>query len=253
MALGGTLGLIVVAIFGTFVFSGIGEQFMRAAQSGGLPEGLPLTNPTYVFLTAASVNNVLFAILLALSYVVFWPLICWLSLLQPTRMLFAYSFDGLLPKFFAQTTRSGAPWVCVVVSGGASILVLLWATSNTATLYKVLAFATLIQLIAMGLVGLSGILAPKRRPELYRASSSQKTVAGIPLVQIAGLGCIATGVFLWIEFLHEPALGIAKRGEFFLWAGGTILAAVVFYFVARAVRASQGVNIDRAFAEIPPE
>jgi hypothetical protein len=105
----------------------------------------------------------------------------------------------------------------------------------------------------MALVGLSGILAPRIRPELYRASTSQKTVAGIPLVQIAGLGCIATAVFLYIEFLHESALGIAKRGEFFLWAGGTILAAVVFYFVARAVRASQGVNIDRAFAEIPPE
>jgi basic amino acid/polyamine antiporter, APA family len=253
MALGGTLGLIVVAIFGAFVFSGVGEQFIRAAQSGGLPEGLPLTNPTYIFLTGASVNNVLFAIILALSYCVFWPLICWLSLLQPTRMLFAYSFDGMLPKFFAQTTRSGAPWVCVAVSGAASILVLLWATSNTATLFKVLAFATLIQLIAMALVGLSGILAPKTRPELYRASASQKTVAGIPLVQIAGVGCIATAVFLYIEFMHEPALGIIKRGEFFVWAGGTILAAIIFYFVARAVRASQGVNIDRAFAEIPPE
>jgi APA family basic amino acid/polyamine antiporter len=253
MALGGTLGLIVVAIFGAFIFSGIGEQFIRAAQSGGLPSGLPLTNPTYIFLTGASVNNVLFAIILALSYCVFWPLICWLSLLQPTRMLFAYSFDGMLPKFFSLTTRSGAPWVCVVVSGGASILVLLWATSNQATLFKVLAFATLIQLIAMALVGLAGILAPRTRPELYRASASQKTVGGIPLVQIAGLGCIATAVFLYIEFLHEPALGIAKRGEFLLWAGGTVLAGVVFYYVARAVRASQGVNVDLAFAEIPPE
>jgi amino acid transporter len=253
MARGGILGILGVALGGWLLLSGIGEEFLRAAQSGGLPEGLPLTNPTYIFLTAASINNVLIAIILALSYCVFWPLICWLSLLQPTRMLFAYSFDGMLPKFFAQTTRSGAPWVCVVVSGGASILVLLWATSDTGALFKVLAFATLIQLIAMALVGLSGILAPKLRPELYRASSSQKTIGGIPLVQIAGVGCIATAVFLYIEFLHEPGLGIAKRGEFFVWAGGTMLAGVIFYFAARAIRASQGVNIDRAFAEIPPE
>jgi amino acid transporter len=253
MALGGVAGLVIVGIFGTFLFSGIGEEFIRAAQSGGLPSGLPLTNPTYIFLTAASINNVLIAIILALSYCVFWPLICWLSLLQPTRMLFAYAFDGMLPKFFAQTNRSGAPWVCVAFSGAASILVLLWATSNTATLFKVLAFATLIQLIAMALVGLAGIVVPKTRPELYRASASQKTIAGIPLVQIAGVGSIATAVFLYIEFLNEPALGITKRGEFVLWAGGTIVAALVFYFVARAVRASQGVNIDRAFAEIPPE
>ena len=253
MARAGVLGIAAVALGGWLLLSGIGEEFLRAAQSGGLPEGLPLTNPTYIFLTAASINNVLIAIILALSYCVFWPLICWLSLLQPTRMLFAYAFDGMLPKFFAQTTRSGAPWVCVVVSGGASILVLLWATSDTGALFKVLAFATLIQLIAMAMVGLAGILVPKLRPELYRASSSQKTIAGIPLVQIAGVGCIATAVFLYIEFLNEPGLGIVKRGEFFVWAGGTILAGVIFYFVARAIRASQGVNIDRAFAEIPPE
>jgi amino acid transporter len=253
MARGGILGIVGVALGGWLLLGGIGEEFLRAAQSGGLPAGLPLTNPTYIFLTAASINNVLIAIILALSYCVFWPLICWLSLLQPTRMLFAYAFDGMLPKFFARTNRSGAPWVCIVVSGAASILVLLWATSDLGALFKVLAFATLIQLIAMAMVGLAGILAPKRRPELYRASTSQKTIAGIPLVQIAGVGCIATAVFLYIEFLNEPGLGIVKRGEFFVWAGGTMLAGVIFYLVARTIRASQGVNIDRAFAEIPPE
>jgi hypothetical protein len=72
-------------------------------------------------------------------------------------------------------------------------------------------------------------------------------------VQIAGVGCILTAAFLYFEFLHESALGIAKRSEFFVWAGGTILAGVIFYYVARAVRKSQGVDIDRAFAEIPPE
>ena len=255
MARGGVLGMIVVAIFGTIILSSIGESFIRAAQNGNLPEGLPLTNPTYIFLTAASVNSTPFAIILALSYVVFWPLICWLSLLQPTRMLFAYAFDGLLPKSFTKTTRGGAPIVCVLISGALSILVLLWATQNQASLFKVLAFATLIQLIAMALVGLSGLLAPSRRPELYRASSSQKTLGGIPLVQVAGLGCILTAAFLWIVFLTKPALGIAAsgRGEFLLWAIGTMAAGVLFYFIARAVRASQGVNVDRAFAEIPPE
>ena len=235
MARAGVLGIAAVALGGWLLLSGIGEEFLRAAQSGGLPEGLPLTNPTYIFLTAASINNVLIAIILALSYCVFWPLICWLSLLQPTRMLFAYAFDGMLPKFFAQTTRSGAPWVCVVVSGGASILVLLWATSDTGALFKVLAFATLIQLIAMAMVGLCGhpraqaatgalprvVVAEDDRRHPARADRRASAVSRPP--------CSST-----IEFLNEPGLGIVKRGEFFLWAGGTILAGVIFYFVARA-------------------
>ena len=134
----------------------------------------------------------------------FWPLICWLSLLQPTRMLFAYSFDGMLPKFFAQTTRSGAPWVCVVVSAAPRSSCCCGRPPTRRRCSRCSLFATLIQLIAMAIVGLAGILAPKPRPELYRASASQKTIAGIPLVQIAGVGCIATAVFLYIEFLTEP-------------------------------------------------
>ena len=70
---------------------------MIAANGGGLKASFPFA-PSFMFLSAASVGNTLFAIVIAICYCVFWPLITWLSLLQPTRMLFAYSFDGMLPK-----------------------------------------------------------------------------------------------------------------------------------------------------------
>jgi hypothetical protein len=35
--------------------------------------------------------------------------------------------------------------------------------------------------------------------------------------------------------------------------GVTIALAIIYYFVAKAVRKSQGVDIDLAYAEIPPE
>jgi hypothetical protein len=38
-----------------------------------------------------------------------------------------------------------------------------------------------------------------------------------------------------------------------VWAIGTIVAGALFYAVAYSVRKSQGVNVNRAFAEIPPE
>ena len=205
-----------------------------------------------MFLSAASVGNTLFAIVIAICYCVFWPLITWLSLLQPTRMLFAYAFDGMLPKVFAQTTRSGAPWVSVIVSGAGSIAVLAWATGS-GSFFKALAYATLIQLIAMGLVGLAALVVAYRKPELYRASSSQVRIAGIPLTTIAGAGAILSCVFLWIVFLSEPKLGIVDRQGFFVWAIGTVLAGALFYAIAYSVRKGQGINVTRAFAEIPPE
>jgi APA family basic amino acid/polyamine antiporter len=251
MARAGVGGLLVVALFAAIILHSVGGEFMRGANGGGISPNFPFA-PSFLFLSAASVGNTLFAIVLAIAYCLFWPLICWLSLLQPTRMLFAYAFDGMLPKVFANTTRGGAPWVSVIVSGLASIVVLWWATGSS-SFFKALAYATLIQLIAMALVGLSAAVVAYRRPALYRASSSQLRVAGIPLTTIAGIGAILTAVFLWIVFLSEPKLGIADRSSFFVWAVGTVLAGAIFYGAAYSIRKSQGVNVNRAFAEIPPE
>jgi APA family basic amino acid/polyamine antiporter len=251
MARAGVGGLIVVAIFGAIILHSVGSQFMIAANGGGLSSNFPFA-PSFIFLSAASLGNTLFAILVAICYCVFWPLITWLSLLQPTRMLFAYSFDGMLPKAFAKTTRGGAPWVSVIASGAASIVVLWWATGSS-SFFKALAYATLIQLVAMGLVGVSAALVPWRRPELYRGSASQLRFAGIPVTTIAGVGAVLTAVFLWIVFLSEPKLGIADHASFFVWCLGTIAAGIVFYAAAYSIRRSQGVNVNRAFAEIPPE
>jgi APA family basic amino acid/polyamine antiporter len=251
MARAGLAGLSLVAVFAFIILHSAGSQFMIAANGGGLKAGFPFA-PSFMFLSAASVGNTLFAIVIAICYCVFWPLITWLSLLQPTRMLFAYAFDGMLPKIFASTTRSGAPWVSVIVSGAGSIAVLGWATGS-ASFFKALAYATLIQLIAMGLVGLSALVVAYRKPELYRASASQRQIAGIPLTTIAGAGAIISCVFLWIVFLSEPKLGIADRSGFFVWAIGTIVAGALFYAIAYSVRKGQGVNVNRAFAEIPPE
>ena len=251
MARAGVGGLVVVALFTVIILHSAGSEFMIGANGGGISPNFPFA-PSFLFLSAASVGNTFYAIVLAVCYCVFWPLICWLSLLQPTRMLFAYAFDGMLPKVFASTTRGGAPWFSVIVSGLGSIAVLWWATGSS-VFFKALAYATLIQLIAMGLVGLSAAVVAYRKPELYRASSSQVQFAGIPLTTIAGIGSIVTGVFLWIVFLSEPKLGIADRSGFFVWAVGTVLAGAIFYGAAYSIRKSQGINVNRAFAEIPPE
>jgi amino acid transporter len=251
MARAGVGGLLVVALFTLIILHSVGSQFMIGANGGGISPNFPFA-PSFLFLSAASVGNTLYAIVLAICYCVFWPLICWLSLLQPTRMLFAYAFDGMLPKIFTSTTRGGAPWFSVIVSGLGSIAVLWWATGSS-SFFKALAYATLIQLIAMGLVGVSAAVVAYYKPALYRASSSQIQFAGIPLTTIAGVGSVLTGVFLWIVFLSEPKLGIADHSGFFTWAIGTVVAGALFYGIAYSIRKSQGVDVNRAFAEIPPE
>ena len=46
-----------------------------------------------------------------LLYIVFWPLITYISSLQQTRAIFAMSFDGVLPKGVTRVNRHGCPWL----------------------------------------------------------------------------------------------------------------------------------------------
>jgi APA family basic amino acid/polyamine antiporter len=252
MARAGVLGILVVAVFASIFFKTFGTDFMIAANGGGFPAEIPAA-PTYFLLMGASVGNTIFAFFITFAYVLFWPLICYVSFIQPTRLLFAYSFDGILPKAVTKVSRNGSPYVAVLIALGLSVIVLLWAI-NQDSFFQVLVYATLIQLVAMGLVGLSAVLVPWRRPELYRASTTKKTVAGIPVVAIAGAGAMAVTLIIWVLYFNYKAeFGLTDLGKMFMIFGTTIVLALVYYFVAKAVRRGQGVDLDRAYAEIPPE
>jgi hypothetical protein len=95
-------------------------------------------------------------------------------------------------------------------------------------------------------------IVPWRRPHFYRAGATQRTLVGIPVVSIAGGCAILAGLFIWVLYLHYPAFGLANKTNMLEWVLGTVVAAVVFYYVAR-VRRARGVTLELAYAEIPPE
>lgn len=252
MAAAGVIGILVVAVCAAIFFHTFGTPFMIAANGGGFPSQIA-TSPTYFFLTGASTGSWIVTAILTLCYVVYWPLICYVSLMQPTRMIFAYSFDGILPKGVTKVSRNGSPYVAIMISVALSILVLLWAI-NASSFFQILVYATLIQLIAMGLVGLSGVMVAKRRPALYNASTTKRSFLGVPVVAIAGAGAMAVTVLLWVlYFSYKPQFGLTDVGRMFIIFGGAVALAAIYYVVAKLVRRGQGVDIDLAYAEIPPE
>jgi len=130
---------------------------------------------------------------------------------------------------------------------------LIWAV-NGSNFFQVLVYATLVQLIAMALVGVSAIVVPYTKPDLYRASATKKTIAGIPVVSIAGAGAVLTCVFVWVLYFHYPTqFFLSDKQKMFSIFGVTIALAILYYFAVKAFRRSKGIDIDRAFAEIPPE
>jgi APA family basic amino acid/polyamine antiporter len=254
MAIGGLVPIALVMLFTVFFFKGYGSDFLRAANGGGLPGSVSVPGTPFFFLSGVGVGSTAYTLFVFILYIVFWPLIMYISTLQQTRMLFAYSFDGILPKWVTKVNRYGCPWVALLLALLMSAAILFWAVFNSTGFFRTLAYAALIQLVAMGIVGLAAILVPITRPDLYRASTSQKSFMGIPLVQIAGAGAVISAILVWVMYLHYPALAIRPNlSSFFLWTGGTIAAAIVFFVVVYWYRKSKGTDIARVYREIPPE
>jgi amino acid transporter len=254
MALGGVLPLGLVAIFTAIFFHSFGSDFMRAANGGGLPAKIAVPGTPFFYLSSIAVGSTVFAVVVFVLYIVFWPLITYISSLQPTRAIFALSYDGILPKGVTRVNRYGCPWVALLIALLMSAAVFIWAVYNATGFFEVLVYAVLAQLIAMGIVGITAIVAPYLRPELYRASSSQKSVAGIPLVTIAGVAAVLSCVFVWWAYLHYDQLGTnAHMVKMLWWTVGPAVLGLLFYLGAAAYKKSRGTDISLVYREIPPE
>ena len=251
MALGGIIPLIVVAIFTLIFFRGYGTDFLRAAQANGLPEGIAGPGASIFYLASIGVGSVAFAVLVFVLYMVFWPLLMYISTLQQTRAIFAMSFDGVLPQSVTKVNSRGCPWLALVISLLASYLVFIYSVWNATGFFQVLVYALLVQLIAMALVGVAGIIVPWTRPELYRASTTVRSFLGIPVVSIAGAGALLTSVFVWWAYLHYDQLGTnADIQKLLIWTVGPAVLGALFFF---AVRLIKGPDAARVYREIPPE
>ena len=251
MAIGGIVPLVLVALFTAIFFRGYGGDFLRAAQANGLPDSIKAPGTPFFYLSSVGVGNTLYGVIVFLLYIVFWPLITYISSLQQTRAIFAMSFDGVLPKTVTRVNSRGCPWLALTIALLLSAAVFIYAVSDQTGFFQVLVYALMVQLIAMGLVGLAAVIVPFRRPELYRASTSQKSFAGIPLVSIAGAGALLTTVFVWWAYLHYDQLGTnSDITKLAIWTVGPAVLGALFYVGVRLVK---GAGADLVYREIPPE
>jgi len=93
---------------------------------------------------------------------------------------------------------------------------------------------------------------PFRRPELYRNSPANVSVAGIPVLPIVAVLSIVVMVALAYIVLSYPQLGIVPW-QGFAFMGSLVVLGLLIFFIARGVRSTQGINLDLIYRELPPE
>ena len=234
------------------------EQFIASINAlAGTPGYLLPVAPFYNLMASIAANNSVFALLIAVSFI-FWNLPAMFpNTFMPVRTIFAWSFDRILPSRLSNVSdRTHAPIPAIIVASIIVAGILAWSvlSSSFATLLSMGVLAGVITILC---VSVSAIAFPFRRPDLFRNSPADKKIVGIPLLPVVSVLSIAVMIGLAYLVLSYQQLGIATPSlgplPGFIFMGALIVIGLVIFFVARIVRARQGINLDLIYKELPPE
>jgi APA family basic amino acid/polyamine antiporter len=207
--------------------------------------------PVFMLYAGVLIDN-LPVFLIVAAGLVLWSYF-WLpsAMLIATRAMFAWSFDRLVPEKLSEVhPRYHSPWIAVIVVALiAEAFLILYHVGVFQFLTPALAYY-----VVFWLVSLCGLLFPflPRTRALLETSNVDWHILGIPVMAICGaVGLIyfSIGLYLMLTndllFLNSPQQLVTTALQFAIPLG--------IYLVARAYRKRQGLPIDAAFREIPPE
>jgi basic amino acid/polyamine antiporter, APA family len=255
-SMGGALivSLVLAVVFFGLVAKTFGWDFYASANNAywSEAEGTPLaTWPSPVMMAGWLVDSSAFQfVLILLNSFWLWALMGTLFL-SATRVVFAASFDRVLPEPVSRLTpRRRVPWVALlllVVPGlVVSALYAYWADFQT----LVLSAALLLAVMFLG-SAIAAALVPWRARGLYLNSPIARwEVRGVPLITVVGGIFAAFLVFNLYHWLKDDAYGV-NHTDSLIYLGALYVIAVGIYVVASIVRRRQGVRLSQVHKEIP--
>ena len=251
-------------IYGAFIFliyfsqfSVYGHDFLASAAANmgwtplpaggvGYPSGVFLVN----FLTTNPWISALVAFGMGLQLVV-WSMAFYLA---PTRYIFSWSFDRILPLGLSKTSKRGVPYYAVLLYGLVTVVFVLLTIYQTAiTAFYVYAifgfyFSTTIVMIA-------GALFPFRRPEIFAASHRyvKAKIGPIPVITIVG---IVGAIFTAITAVSAVIPAYTHQAQFDWVAFSPIIIMLVFativYWGSYVYQKGHGLPVELVGKQIPP-
>jgi APA family basic amino acid/polyamine antiporter len=249
------VALVLIYLVMTVAFYHMaGGPFVAASNAVNGTKDYPLSVPPFwlVFVAIGAKSQAL-AVIMVVMFLFWFPIWTWIQLAQPVRAMFAWSFDGVLPRQAAYVSdRTHAPLVALAVTAVLSVIALIWAVYS-ASFFTVLALLVVLFLVPMAYVALGALLLPWLRPALYRQSPVTGKFLGIPVLSLVGAAGLAASIFVFWIFMKYPDLGVHNKGNTLLAMFGMMAGGFLLYYVARAVQRRRGTDIALNYAEIPPE
>ena len=254
-AMGGALVVttIVAAIFFLLFSKTFGWNFYMGGNNAYYAGTLPIGVFPYPATLAAMIfsSPVLQFVLIAVMSLWFFG---WVGsvFLSSTRVVFAASFDRILPEKVASVSRNGVPfWALALMLVPSIPLAALYAWSKTFESYTL--DATLVIAITFLGTTVSAAILPWRKPEIYNASPIAKyKVLGLPLITAAAIMFAVILIWALVKWFSDAAYGVNNTDSYYLM-GGMYVLAIAIYVGSQIVRKRQGIDLSLVYGEIPAE
>jgi len=198
-------------------------------------------NPTVIFLMYLSIWMWLFVTIAAIFLLL-------------SRMIFAWSFDGVIPTIFADVSkRFRTPTYSVLLIG---VLIELGIFLSLYTQFGILVNLGLVLLATYAVNTFTSAVFPYVKPAIFATSPpvvNYKIGGKIPLISVTGGLTTLLFLLLIYEIIENPAITGAVTP---LTSGAVVVVAIigaVIFYITKAYKKSRGINLDFVFAEIPPE
>ncbi len=256
----GMLGAVVVATVAWIItvwlsYKVFGFEFLGTAVFNELTVNGGLTTPTsasVALLTGILTLSPLITIITSLGLALWMWM--WIPAMHTfgVRAIVAWAFDQVAPAPIATISeKHHTPIVAITVTTIVNLIfmALFVFTPWFSKIVILIEAAVLAWAVVLG----AGIFFPYLRPQLYEKSPlAGKTVFGLPIMTVGCfLGFIAAMFYFWTLYSdpnaagHEPTQVMIVAGVFVL--------GLVFYYVMKFIKQSQGIDVTLAFKEIPIE
>jgi len=166
--------------------------------------------------------------------------------------MFAWSVDRIAPTWLSSVSkRFHSPYATIIVAAIAGVIFdVLFAWKWLTVLGATYGFD-----IAYFIAAASAIVLPFRNRSLWLASPGHGRFLGVPTLVWWAILLFPTVGFTVYLAATDPLAAISpihNFGQFILFPA-IIVGGIVLYYVSKAVRRTQGIDLDLVFKEIPPE
>lgn len=215
--------------------------------------GLPVS-PVLNFFAGIMTDSTIVNVIIGVSFILWHALLLPVIGMVCTRNLFAWSFDGVMPRQLATVgERTHAPWVAaLVITAIAAVLLALYVFTS---FFTIVVNYIVIFSIAFWIASFAAILLPYRRPELFNQAPEavRRRIGGIPVISLLSVGNLILFTLILIASFDTPAFSGPTSGRAIAFVVGIYVVGAILYFVSRAMQKQRGVDLDLLYKEIPPE